>query len=78
MRKVVILATGGTIAGVGRRGKSLGYTSGALSADELIAAVPEIASVAPVETIQVCNLNSDDISDAIWLDLARRINALER
>lgn len=78
MRKVIILATGGTIAGVGRRGRSLGYTSGALSAEELIAAVPEIASVAPVETVQVCNLNSDDISAEIWLDLAKRINALSR
>ena len=75
-RKVVILATGGTIAGVGREGRTAGYRPGALTAEELVKAVPELESVAPLETVQVCNVNSDDITDRIWLELAGLINRM--
>ncbi len=74
--KVAVLATGGTIAGVGEAGKTAGYKPGALTARELIAAVPEIADAAEIEAIQVCNVNSDDITADIWLTLANTINAL--
>ena len=73
---VVILATGGTIAGSGEIGKETGYKSGSLSVDSLIAAVPGIEKVANIEAIQVCNVNSDDITDDIWLELANTINEL--
>ena len=71
---VVILATGGTIAGVGGHGRATGYTSGALTAETLIRGLPELQDVAPVESMQVCNVNSDDITGEIWLELARTIN----
>ncbi len=74
--KIVVLATGGTIAGVGEAGKTEGYTSGALSAEDLLAAVPELADIAPIEAIQICNVNSDDISAEVWLKLANTINEL--
>ena len=74
--KIVVLATGGTIAGVGEAGKTAGYQPGALTAEELLAAVPEIADVAQIEAIQVCNVNSDDITAEIWLTLANTINSL--
>ena len=60
--KIVVLATGGTIAGVGEAGKTAGYKPGALTAEELLLAVPELAEVAPIEAIQICNVNSDDIT----------------
>jgi len=72
--RVVILATGGTIAGIGKHGKAAGYKPGTLTAEELIRALPELREVADVETVQVCNVNSDDITDKIWLRLARTIN----
>ena len=72
--KVVILATGGTIAGVGESGKTTGYQSGSLTADDLIAAVPDLTKLAQIEAIQVCNINSDDVTDAIWIQLAKTIN----
>ena len=74
--KIVILATGGTIAGVGERGKAVGYASGSMTAQDLIAEVPALRDVAPIETIQVCNINSDDMTDRIWIELANRINRL--
>lgn len=77
-KKVVILATGGTIAGVGAEGKTAGYTPGTLTADELIGAVPRLEDVASIETVQVCNLNSDDITSAIWLRLAGTINEMAK
>ena len=73
--KVVILATGGTIAGVGDAGKTAGYQPGTLTAADLIAAVPALEDVARVEAIQVCNVNSDDITDQIWIRLANTVNA---
>ena len=76
--KVVILATGGTIAGVGDAGKSAGYRPGTLTAEDLISAVPELADVAPIEAIQVCNVNSDDITASVWIELANRINELSK
>ena len=74
--KVVILATGGTIAGVGEAGKTAGYEPGALTAEELISAVPELEDVAEIEAIQICNVNSDDITAEVWLELAKTINEM--
>ena len=74
--KVVILATGGTIAGVGEAGKTAGYKPGSLTAAELLAEVPELAQIAEIETVQVCNLNSDDMTAETWLTLLARIHAL--
>ena len=74
--KVVILATGGTIAGVGDPGKVTGYTPGALTAEVLLWGVPEINEVADIEAIQVCNVNSDDMTAEIWLTLAEKINQI--
>ena len=73
---VVVLATGGTIAGVGEYGKSTVYSSGQISGDDLLAAIPQIRSIANVETVQVCNINSDDITDAHWIRMAKLINLL--
>ena len=75
---VVILATGGTIAGSGEAGKETGYKSGSLSVESLIEAVPGIEDIANIEAIQICNVNSDDITDSIWLTLANTINDLAK
>ncbi len=76
MKNIVILATGGTIAGAGEQGKDIGYKSGALEAQTLIDAVPELKNVANILVEQVCNINSDDITSEIWISLARRIKEL--
>lgn len=73
---VVILATGGTIAGSGEEGKETGYKPGSISVESLIASVPGIEEVAPLQAIQVCNINSDDITSEIWVTLAKTINEL--
>ena len=77
MKNVVILATGGTIAGVGEPGKDMGYKSGTLTAKELVDAVPKLSSIANIQVEQVCNINSDDITSALWIKLAKRIAELQ-
>ena len=76
--RIVILATGGTIAGKGEPGKDIGYQSGSLPVSELVEAVPGLSGIADIKTEQICNLNSDDITGEIWIALAQRINALAR
>jgi len=73
---VVILATGGTIAGAAATGTQAGYTSGAVSIDTMIAAVPGIKDLANLRGEQISNVGSQDMTIAIMLTLAKRINAL--
>lgn len=77
-KNIVVLATGGTIAGTGKPGENLGYKSGSLSGADLVTAVPHLENVANISVEQICNVNSDDITDKIWLQLARRINELQQ
>jgi len=73
---IVILATGGTIAGSAASQTQAGYTSGQVGVDILIDAVPQIKEIANISGEQVANVGSQDMSDAIWLKLAERVNAL--
>lgn len=74
---VVILATGGTIAGsIDSKIKTTGYQAGVVGVDVLIEAVPEIKDIANVKGEQVANIDSANMKDEIWLTLANKINAL--
>ncbi len=72
---IVIIATGGTIAGSADSKTSVGYTSGAVTVDALIAAVPTVKDIARITGEQVSSIGSQDMSDAVWLKLANRVNA---
>jgi L-asparaginase len=73
---VVILATGGTIAGAAATGTQSGYTSGAVTIDAMLQAVPGIKELATVKGEQISNVGSQDMSFDIMLKLAGRINEL--
>ena len=73
---MVILATGGTIAGAAASGTQAGYTSGAVNIDAMIAAVPGIKDLANIKGEQISNVGSQDMSFDILLKVAKRINAL--
>jgi L-asparaginase len=69
---LVVLGTGGTIAGAAARPQDhVGYTAGALTADELVAAVPVLQGL-PIETETVARLDSCDMDPHTWVALARR------
>lgn len=78
MKPVIkILATGGTIAGKSTSATdTTNYAAGALGIDALIDAVPEIKNFADVSGEQICNIDSKDMTEEIWLKLATRINEL--
>jgi len=73
---VTILATGGTIAGAAASGTQAGYTSGAVTIDAMIAAVPGLSDLANIKGEQISNVGSQDISFDIMLKVAKRCNEL--
>jgi len=73
---VVILATGGTIAGAATTGTQAAYTSGAVTIDAMLAAVPGIRDLANIKGEQISNVGSQDMTLDIMLTLAKRINVL--
>lgn len=73
---IVILATGGTIAGAAATGTQSGYTSGAVTIDAMVAAVPGITDLANIKGEQISNVGSQDMSFEILMKLAKRINEL--
>ena len=73
---IVILATGGTIAGAAATGTQSSYTSGAVTIDAMLAAVPGLKDLANIKGEQISNVGSQDMSLDILLTLAKRINTL--
>jgi L-asparaginase len=73
---VTILATGGTIAGAAATGTQSGYTSGAVTIDAMVAAVPGINDLASIKGEQISNVGSQDMTFPILLKVTKRINEL--
>ena len=71
-----ILATGGTIAGTGSSATKTNYTAGQVAISTLLEAVPEVNNLANITGEQVVRIGSQDMSDAVWLTLAKRVNEL--
>ncbi|WP_442022867.1 type II asparaginase [Pseudoduganella sp. RAF53_2] len=74
---VMILATGGTIAGSGATSTTtVGYTAATVGVQQLINAVPELSKVANVTGEQVFQIASESMTNEHWLTLAKRVNTL--
>jgi L-asparaginase len=73
---LVVLATGGTIAGAAGSDVQAGYTSGQVGVEQLLAAVPQARKLAHLRGEQISNIGSQDMTDDVWLKLARRVNEL--
>jgi len=74
--KVIIVATGGTIAGAAASGTDAGYQSGAVGVDILIKAVPQLKDIADVSGEQIASIGSQDMNDEVWLKLGKRVNEI--
>ncbi|MDR5750557.1 MULTISPECIES: asparaginase [unclassified Caballeronia] len=75
--RIAVLATGGTIAGqAGDASKTAGYKAGVVGVDKLLEAVPALSQVARIHAEQVASIDSKDMSIALWVTLAARINEL--
>ncbi len=73
---VSILATGGTIAGAGDSAIKSSYSAGAVTVDKLLAAVPSINDLANIKGEQISNIGSQEMTNEVWLKLAKRVNVL--
>jgi L-asparaginase len=72
---VVILGTGGTIAGTANSAEdNVGYSAAQIGVQALVAAVPALQGL-PLEAEQVAQVDSKDMSFAIWQQLAQRVAA---
>lgn len=71
--RVLVLGTGGTIAGQASSRAMDAYNAGKVSAADLIVAVPGIDKLAQISADQVASIGSQDMNDEVWFDLVTRI-----
>src|SRR6476620_7242363 len=76
--RIIILATGGTIAGAGAASDRAGYTAGKIPIDDLIGGIPTVKKVANITGEQIASVGSQDMTVDIWKKLAVRINQIEK
>lgn len=69
---VVVLGTGGTIAGVSDSGDDRAYRAAQLGVDRLVAAVPGLAAW-PLEAHQVAQVDSKDMGWPVWRALLQAL-----
>jgi len=77
-RKIVVLGTGGTIAGTSSvAGANVGYTAGQIGVQQLLAAIPglERAAGGVLVAEQVAQLDSKDMDFEVWTRLVQRCTA---
>jgi len=73
--KVVILGTGGTIAGAGASATNVtGYRPSVIGVDELVKAVPKLGEVAELESQQLFQVASYLLETGHWLKMARAVS----
>lgn len=74
MKRILLLATGGTIAS---RNLGEGLTP-ALTAEELLRQVPELKDLCEVDAEEVYHLDSTNMRPENWVELAKRVQARYR
>ncbi|EHO52159.1 L-asparaginase, type I [Lachnospiraceae bacterium oral taxon 082 str. F0431] len=72
MKKILVIGTGGTIASK-QMGEGL---SPALSAPEILTYVPEVEKLCEIDVLQICNIDSTNITPKIWVDIAGTIKKI--
>src|SRR5215469_8425121 len=71
---VMVLATGGTIAGTGKSSTTtVGYTAATVGIKTLLNAIPELKMVANVKGEQVFQIASENMNNDYWLNTGRWI-----
>lgn len=75
VKKIMIIGTGGTIAGTGNSASALTeYRAGSIGVQELMQAVPTLEGYGPFESIQFSNIDSSEMSPYRWVRLALLVN----
>lgn len=69
MKKILMIGTGGTIAS---KQTENGLAPG-LTSDDILSYIPQVKEVCEVETIQVCNIDSTNVTPKHWILLSKTI-----
>ena len=76
-KKIVILGTGGTIAGTASlasvEGCNINYTAAQIGVDQLVSAIPALARAGVITFEQVAQIDSKDMTFALWTHLTERV-----
>ncbi|MGE5520659.1 MAG: asparaginase [Candidatus Dadabacteria bacterium] len=72
--RVLIIGTGGTIAGKGASATSAGYTPGKLSTEYLLEYIPAIKQIANISAEQITSIGSYDLQITNLIEITRHIN----
>ena len=75
-KTIAIAATGGTIAGTGEAGKTAVYHAGEMNVESILETIPMIRNVADIETVQLFNVDSNEMDEEKWITLANQLNEL--
>ena len=69
MKKILMIGTGGTIASKQTEG---GLAPG-LSSEDILSYIPQVRDVCHVDTLQVCNIDSTNVTPKHWVMLSQTI-----
>jgi len=73
--RVALFTTGGTIQSKGdHRQKLMEYNAGRVTPDELLADLPELATIAQLKVTEISNIGSGGMSTELLLKLAQELN----
>ncbi len=69
MKKILLIGTGGTIASK----RTSDGLAPKMSLNKILSYLPETSSLCHTDTVQVCNIDSTNVSAKIWIDLGKTI-----
>ena len=69
MKQILMLGTGGTIAS----GSTAAGLAPAMDGAEFLRYIPDVQQICRTDCVQVCNIDSTNMTPAHWLDIARTI-----
>lgn len=78
MGKIAIIATGGTIAGVGNKGMSTQYVAGKIGIEEVIRSIDIINEKFDIECYSLFNVDSNEMCPDKWIQLSTKIDELAK
>ena len=78
-RTLLVIGTGGTIAGAApAASQTLGYRAGAVPVSQLVDAIPALAGLATIRTVQPFSIGSEHMASDHWLTLAQLLRDAQK
>jgi L-asparaginase len=75
---IIVIATGGTIAGTAESTTKAGYSPAQITVESLLSSVPQLKDKAEITGMQLCNISSQAMNHKIWIRLATVVDSLCR